>query len=166
MNNNLWKAVPGYSGLYEINEQGEVRSLHKRNPNFILPQRIDRGGYLTIRVSNKGKHTTAYTHRLIALCFVPNPEGKRFVNHINGIKTDNRIENLEWVTHSENMKHAFKTGLCKPSEKTCRKVFDSCLNKVFNSVREAARYHNMNYSTCENMLTGKRKNRTCLQYAA
>ena len=71
---------------------------------------IDRSGYLHGLINGRSQ---SY-HRIIAECFIPNPYNKHDVNHINGIKTDNRAENLEWCTRSENMIHAYKTGLKRP----------------------------------------------------
>lgn len=68
-------------------------------------------GYYMVTLSKDNKQNPKRVHRLIAEAFLPNPDGKPCVNHKNGIKTDNRIENLEWCTHDENMKHAFSTGL-------------------------------------------------------
>ncbi|MBW0161809.1 MAG: NUMOD4 motif-containing HNH endonuclease [Sediminibacterium sp.] len=164
MDENTWYPVRGYEGLYEINKEGVVISLHGRNRRHIMPQRIDRAGYYTVRLSNKGKDSTVYVHRLLAYAFIKNIENKPFVNHINGNKLDNTISNLEWVTHSENMKHAYKLGLVKKI--SCKKVINLCTGEVFNSIREAAAFHNMNYNTFKNMLYGHNKNNTCLSIAA
>ena len=94
------------SGYYATKE-GNILSSRKFNVPTIMKSFTDKGGYL--RVTLLGE--TRKVHRLVAIAFIPNPERKTQVNHINGIKTDNRVENLEWVTHSENMIHAYKTGL-------------------------------------------------------
>lgn len=71
-------------------------------------------GYFCFRFKRNGKQTTSYVHRIFAEMFIPNPLNKPNVNHKNGIKTDNRIENLEWCTQQENIQHSWKTGLSKP----------------------------------------------------
>jgi len=157
-----WKSVKSYEGLYEINDLGEIRSLHKRNLHRIMPQRIDRAGYYTVRLSKRGKDSTLYVHRILAFAFTLNSHNKPFVNHINGNKLDNSVQNLEWVTHSENMKHAYALGLCKKKEQT--PVIDICSNRVFPSIKKAADYYAIPYSTCKGYLNGKRKNITCLRY--
>lgn len=127
-----------------------------------MSQRIDRAGYLTIKLSKHGKDSTQYVHRLLALAFIPNPMNKQYVNHINGNKLDNRLENLEWVDHSENMKHAFRTGLCSFSKKP---VIDRCSGRRYLSIKEAARALEIPYETCKNFLSGRRPNPTCLAYS-
>lgn len=161
-----WYSIPGYEGLYEINKHGRIRSLRKKYFHKELSVRIDRAGYLTVRLNKKGKCSTQYIHRLLALTFIPNKENKKFVNHIDGNKLHNRIENLEWVTHSENVTHAYKKGLLKISPLSMRRVVDTCSGKEFDSIKEAAINLSINYSTCRNMLNGTNKNTTCLQYAA
>ncbi|WP_018611900.1 HNH endonuclease [Segetibacter koreensis] len=104
-------------------------------------------------------------HRLLALAYVPNPDGKPYVNHINEIKTDIRPENLEWSTHQENVLHAYRTGLI--SKKSQMKiVVDRCTGETFQSVKEAAQARSIPYSTCKNYLNGRRPNITSLRYAA
>jgi hypothetical protein len=76
-----------------------------------------RNGYLCVSLCHKGLCKSINVHRIIAETFIPNPYNKKQVNHINGIKTDNRVENLEWVSHSENMIHAITNGLFLPPQK-------------------------------------------------
>lgn len=111
----VWKDVVGYEGLYRISNRGTVCRLYKNGKvNFMTPRILN--GYWRVKLCNGNTQKEYFLHRLIAQAFIPNPENKPEINHINGIKTDNRIENLEWVTRSENAIHATKTGLLKYSE--------------------------------------------------
>lgn len=115
-----WKDVVGYEGYYQISNLGTLKSLnrivkHKKGTlsvrERIISPYISTFGYPSVRMT-KGNITKNFKiHRLIAEMFIPNPENKPQVNHINGVKTDNRIENLEWVTHSENLNHALEKSL-------------------------------------------------------
>lgn len=108
MKEEIWKDIPGYENVYKISSFGRAKSL-KRNKEIILKQTIDKYGYC--RINNIYKRYIR-THRLVAIVFIENKFNKKLVNHINGIKTDNRVENLEWVTAKENIRHAWSTGLC------------------------------------------------------
>ncbi|HRG19212.1 MAG TPA: NUMOD4 motif-containing HNH endonuclease [Flavobacterium lutivivi] len=108
---------------YEISNLLRVKKLPREVKNkqslFMTKERIispwlSKSKYYSIKIKTKGKNTSFLFHRIVAQAFIPNPENKPQVNHINGIKTDNRIENLEWVTGSENVQHALKTGLLIP----------------------------------------------------
>lgn len=159
-----WNVVKDYEGLYEITETSEIRSLFKSNYKKIMPQRIGRGGYLTVRLSKKGKDSTIYVHRLLGFAFIPNPNNKPFINHIDGNKLNNLIDNLEWVTHSENMAHAYKCGLVTIKTKP---VIDICSGKTYLSIKEASKAINVDYGTCRNYLNGNIKNnKTCLRLAS
>ncbi len=160
---SAWRTICGYEGLYLINLQGGIKSLQKRNPGKIIKSRIDRGSYLTIRLFKGGKCKTQYLHRLLAVSFIPNPDSKMFVNHIDGNKLNNSLTNLEWATHSENIKHAYEKGLCK-SESRNVAIVDICTNKKFPSIKMAAASYLIPYSTCKAYLNGGRKNITCLRY--
>lgn len=127
-NLQLWADIPGYEGLYQINSIGEVRSLPKirliRNKQQFYSMRLlkaapTNNGYLIVSLWKNGEIKRCHIHRLIAETFIPNPLNKEQVNHINGVKSDNRIENLEWATQSENTIHAFKNGLI-PQKRTMR----------------------------------------------
>lgn len=112
------KDIVGYEGLYIIDNLGNVVSLPKfqgrriHNKYKILKPKLNaRTGYLEIYLSKDGKGKTFLLHRLLAKHFIPNTENLENINHINGIKTDNRLENLEWCTKQQNTKHAFENNL-------------------------------------------------------
>ena len=119
----IWKAIKGYEGIYEISEHGKVRSLNhlikysdgrsRIQKGRILKTSLSKKGYVRVSLSKQKKRFHTSIHRLLALSFIDNPENKKQVNHINGIKHDNRIENLEWVSNSENQIHAIKKGLTR-----------------------------------------------------
>jgi HNH endonuclease/NUMOD4 motif len=153
--------IKDYNNKYVINTNGQIKSASKGR---LINQRLDRGGYMSVRLSMNGQTKTHYVHRLIAETFIPNPKTKPFINHINGIKTDNNIENLEWVTHAENMQHAYATGLCNKSKPD---IIDKCTGKSYNSIMQASKELKICYSTCRSYLKGTIKtNKTCLEYRA
>jgi hypothetical protein len=115
----IFKDVKGFEGLYQVSNLGRLRSLgnsQKRKCKIRKPFNTIRG-YPYIRLHKKNKRTGSTIHRLVANAFIPNPENKATVNHINGIKTDNRVENLEWNTYKENVQHSLRTGLRKAAYK-------------------------------------------------
>ncbi|MBL0182493.1 MAG: HNH endonuclease [Chitinophagaceae bacterium] len=160
-----WVPIKNYENYYEINSVGEVRSLHKPTYGYKMEQRLDRAGYYTVRLNKPGrKSSTQYVHRLLGFAFIENPDNKCCINHIDGNKLNNSINNLEWVTPSENMLHAYNTGLLKIKAKS---VLDTCTGKIYSSIKEAAKALNINYGTCRNYLNGNIKtNNTCLRFAA
>lgn len=101
-----------YTGLYEVSNLGRVKSIIRKGVchERIISQQLDRG-YCTVHLCKNGKEKRETVHSLVCNAFHNNTENKREVNHINGIKTDNRASNLEWNTTSENQIHAFKHGL-------------------------------------------------------
>lgn len=170
MNEYTWQAVPGFKGYYEINMRGMVRGVDRQikvNRTIrkvkarYLTTRINNCGYVEVRFCRNGKRITKFIHHLLAEVFIPNINNKPFINHLNGIKTDNRLCNLEWVTHSENMIHAYANGLIK---KEIKKVIDTCADIIYDSLREASICNNVNYFTLKNYLNGSRHNPTCLEY--
>jgi len=113
-----WRSVSGYEGLYMVSNLGRIKSLKREiRKNIWINDKIksqNLGGskkYLVITLSKDKVKKTMNTHRVVAIAFIDNVENKKCVNHKNGVQTDNRAENLEWVTYTENMHHAFNTGL-------------------------------------------------------
>ena len=172
----IWKDIEGYEGLYQVSNLGRIKSLQKGIKKEKIRKQFYKkdSGYLLITLSKENKLHTYSVHRLVAKAFIPNPNNKEQVNHKNGIKDDNRVENLEWNTSSENIQHAYKTGLMdgaierlkvriKADEKLLKilkkysierrkKVVMFSLQgellKKFNSLSEAACYFgNKNYRT-------------------
>lgn len=110
MKKEIWKNIEWYDWMYQISDFWSVRSFRnnrwwKSENSVILKQKISQNGYYWLQLMEWGKVKMRATHRLIAIAFIPNPENKPCINHINGNKTDNRIANLEWCTVSENNTH-------------------------------------------------------------
>jgi hypothetical protein len=164
MDNFQWQPVKGYEGLYEISPIG-IRSLRKKNKP-LLKLTVSRSGYYQVRLKKNKQALRFYFHRLIALAFIPNPLGKPQVNHLDGDKLNNSLENLQWCTKSENAKHAYEMGLCKLPPNSKKKVLDSCTGKVYESIKDAAKDCEIPYTIIRQMLRGYLRNDTCLQLAA
>ena len=159
-----WKPIKGYEGLYEVSNLGNVKSLSRmkgkgnvcyKAQELILKTGLT-NGYRTLTLWKNGIRWCIKSARLVALTFIPNPENKRTINHINGIKTDDRLVNLEWATDSENIKHAFRTGL-KNNDSISKPVLmskkDGTPLLIFSSSHEAHRMTNINrgnITTCCN----------------
>lgn len=93
-----WKNIEGYEGRYQVSSKGQVR---KNDGTYLKQSNIY--GYKTVNLHSNGKQKSYRVHRLVAQAFIPNPESKPYIDHINTDKSDNRVENLRWVTPKENM---------------------------------------------------------------
>lgn len=162
----IWKDINGFEGKYRINMNGDVMSLMKKNAIILKPQK-DRNGYHHVSI---GSHNLCRVHRLVAQAFIPNPENKRTVNHIDGDKLNNSVFNLEWATHSENLKHAFENCIREPTKPllgklgilhhSSEKVYQYTKNmkyiNEYGSAREAMRKTGINHCNISRVRNGKR----------
>jgi hypothetical protein len=170
-----WETIKGYEELYEISTLGRVRSLDRNCPQPHLLIRNLKGKYLKTAINNKGYVAVGlqkrgfFIHRLVATAFIPNPLNLPQVNHKNGVKTDNRIENLEWCDAVYNMQHAHKNNLIKkrnhhnennPNARPIRRI-EIKNNKivVFKTMKEAALKSNTTSSNIGYSLKNKRIHR-------
>lgn len=133
--------VKGYDGIYEVSNLGRIKSLERvdckgqhRKSLFKSPS-FDQNYYLITSLSQDRVNKMVKFHRVVADAFIPNPENKSEINHINGIKWDNRVENLEWVTPRENKIHAEEIGLrkTKGEANASSKLTNEIVLEIFNS---------------------------------
>lgn len=161
----IWKPVIGYEGLYEVSNLGRVKGLERQGNwrDNILTQCMI-GNYVKVSLTVNGKSQNKLVHRLVAQAFIPNPENKPEVNHKDGNKLNNCLDNLEWVTKSENIKHAYRTGLITKEVTKSRtdKMHDAVKKRVmrddgvvFDSVADAAVSVKVSASMVSNMLHGR-----------
>jgi hypothetical protein len=100
----IWKEIEGYEGLYQVSNEGRIRSKRR------IKIQGDYNGYKKVRLSKKSRQLTKQVHRLVAKAFIPNPNNKPMVNHKDLNRSNNNVNNLEWVTHQENVNHAVENG--------------------------------------------------------
>lgn len=168
-----WRDIQGYEGLYQVSESGGVKRLshiaeykdgakHHYEERTLSPV-LQATGYLTVTLCRGGEQRPVGVHRLVAETFIPNPDNKPQVNHIDGCKTNNKASNLEWCTAKENSDHAWRLGLSKitdkhktPAGKNAKPI--ECLEtgEIFKSAREAERRLGISNQNISKVLKGKR----------
>ena len=155
-----WIRIKNYPHYY-ISNLARVKSFKKwrGTTSRIMKPGGSSSGYLSVVISNSNGHRTHNIHRLLAEAFISNPENKPMINHKNGIKTDNRIDNLEWCTRSENQIHAFRTGLVKPPGETPVLQFSMSGEFIaeYKSQMEAARQTGVSQGNIWSVCNGRYK---------
>ncbi|WP_286777107.1 NUMOD4 domain-containing protein [Sphingobacterium sp. UBA2074] len=183
MNNEIWRDIPGYEGIYQSSTKGFIRSLDRLLKNskgqFIKKGSIkslnkSKNGYLSVDLYRDNKRQTLLIHRIIAITFINNTKNADTVNHINGDKYDNDVNNLEWCTYSENHKHSYeKLGRIagmkgKRNELNTNSKPIIMINSndeivhTFPSIMEAARVLDISSSRIVSNLKGRSK--TCINH--
>lgn len=149
----IWKDINGFEGIYQVSNLGRVKSLKRKigtqgkvieiNREKIMKGRIDLVGYLKVVLRKDGYGYEKQIHRLVLEAFKPETNNSLVVNHIDGVKNNNNLDNLEWCTQKENLKHASKMGLLKNRNTRKYKVIkcdkDNNVIKIYNNLSEASK---------------------------
>lgn len=178
----IWKDIKDYEGQYQVSNFGNVKSLnyfvintkgfrHFHEGKLMHPYR-EKYGYMIVCLTKNRKHKNVKVHRLVAEAFIPNPENKPQVNHIDGDKTNNKVENLEWCNNAENITHAYKSGLTyytkgrqdnfekikiDNSVKVIQMDLDGNEIKIWNSMEEAGKHVGVVRSNISECCSGKHR---------
>jgi hypothetical protein len=162
----IWKDIEGFEGIYQASSFGNIKSLKRGGKLYdrILKPAINHSGYYIVVLCKNGIMYAKILHRIIAKTFIPNPLNKPTVNHINGIKTDNRIENFEWATRKEQSIHSYSKlpntnqlethHKAKLKNKDIPKIFE--MNKNGVSHKDISKIYNVHPSQICRIINGKR----------
>lgn len=147
----MFRQIPGYEGIYEIDENAVVRTVEGKKTHStrhgvrvwkqrVLKQKTDRNGYKRVSLYKDKANKTWLVHRLVAITFLDNPNNFEIVNHIDGNSSNNSISNLEWCDSKHNVNHAFNNGLMTSNKKTVLRNINTGEEKVFRSQAAASRF--------------------------
>jgi hypothetical protein len=177
----IWKDVVGFEGFYQVSNLGRVKSLKRpyhtskfnhdkrMTKEIILKPKINPDGYFISTLHKEGKRHEIALHRIVAKTFLIELENKKEVNHKDGNKLNNCVDNLEWCDRGENVRHSFRVGLNKPhigEKHGMAKLFIDLRTGIFyGCMEDAARSRNMTRHQLKNRLTGKMVNNTDITYA-
>lgn len=169
MNKEIWKNINFLNNYYQISNKGNIRHIKSKRINILKPHK-DKNGYLIISLYINKKFQTFKLHRLVAQAFIPNPDNLPQVNHKDGNKLNNCVNNLEWCTCRENINHAVKNGYYanRDYSKKFKKVYqynlDGELVKIWNSIIEASTTLGICASTITKVCKHKDKYKTYKGY--
>lgn len=176
-----WKNIADYDGLYQVSSDGQVKRMpgtkfNKLTGRYNRSEQIlsncpNSQGYIGVGLSNGNVRKSFKVHRLVAEAFIPNPQNLPEVNHKNCVKSDNRVENLEWVSRSQNIQHAFDNGLNRPNKVNLGKPpgehtsaraiqeidIDGNVIKEFTSIVEATTLYGLPQGEVSRVCSGKHK---------
>ena len=166
----IWRDIEGYEGLYQVSNLGRVKSLSRRDRlNRVIQEKIlkpffNRDGYLNVKLYKEGKRKQSKVHRLVAQAFISNPDNKSQVNHRDEDKTNNKVENLEWVTSKENNNYGTRNERMAKSlqnhKQTSKPIYGINIKTneriEFPSTQEAGR-NGFNHSNIVHCLKGRYK---------
>jgi hypothetical protein len=165
MKNEVWKDIRGYEKYYQISNLGRIRRkerkvVYKDGRKYhyktkLLGIRKIKNGYKTTDLTVDNKVKTVYIHRLLAENFIANHKGLPCINHINGNKTDNRLENLEWCSYGHNLQHAYDNNLRKKNKRILQFTLDDKFVKEWNSMNKAQK--ELKLFHIKDVCDGKRK---------
>jgi hypothetical protein len=153
----FWRDVQGYEGIYQVSDLGRVKSLNYggTGKEAIMKQQDNGNGYKFVRLSKKGeKLKHVYVHRLVAESWIDNPLPDMFteINHIDENRSNNRVENLEWISHKDNLNYGHRTE--KFAKTQSKQVLRVATGEVYNSTREAARITGFSQGNISNACRG------------
>jgi len=160
-----WKQINGFEDKYLISNKGEVKSLKN---NIILKSFDNKRGYLQVTIQKESKRFARKIHRLVAIHFIPNPLNLPQVNHIDGIKTNNNVTNLEWCDNTFNVNHAIKLGLVKKrfgkDHHNSKKVINTITGIIYDSIKLASKDCPFGCCYLAEMLGGRKTNKTNFKF--
>ena len=168
MEQEIWKDVVGYEGLYQVSNLGNIKSLNRicrqKNRKYCLKEKniklnYNETGYTYVKLSKNKKQRTLLVHRLVAQAFIPNPENKPTINHKNGKHDCNIVDNLEWATYLENNVHAYKNGLKtqKNRRKPILQIKDGIIIGRYASITQIKKDKVFNHRNVKSAINGKLK---------
>lgn len=174
MNDEVWKDIKGYEGIYQVSNKGRIKSLSRKlwngNSYFVSKEKvlkaaIDNVGYPTVVLYGKDNtHKTVRVHRLVAEAFIPNPNNDRVVNHLDGGRTNNNVDNLEWCSHKHNTQYAVNMGKFNCLMRKVRVIETGIIYPNIHACARALAQYNADYRHISACLHGKLKSHAGFHY--
>ena len=161
MKEELWKDIPNYEGLYQISNLGNIMSIRRKR---LIKSDRRKDGYIQVHLIKDKKMKNFLLHRLVAITFIENYNDYEFINHIDGNKENNSLNNLEWCDRSYNILHAYDNELIKKRKKVEQYDKDNNLLNIYESIMEASKKTNIDRSNISACCKGKKKHKSAGGY--